>query len=87
MVSQQPTPCKRHPGLVLACWLLPNTQQFFRRYRPALLVARSVDVLALPDRRWWHWRPTIPWRRLHPRPAARHRPQFDKLSEFIYFQF
>jgi hypothetical protein len=71
-------------GMVVAL-LLPNTQQFLRRYRPAL--GLSDFGIAAGKHRWWEWRPTplhaiftllllyVTFR------------EFDKISEFIYFQF
>jgi len=72
--------------IVIACWLLPNTQEIFRRYRPALLVARSVEVPRFPNRRW-QWRPTIPFAIATAALLLVIGLQFDKVSEFIYFQF
>jgi alginate O-acetyltransferase complex protein AlgI len=71
-------------GLVVA-FLLPNTQQFLRRYRPALGLAEFGNPTG--RRRWWEWRPTP----LHAVFSlvllyVTFR-EFDKLSEFIYFQF
>ncbi len=72
-------------GLAIV-FLLPNTQQFFHRYRPAL----GMRELFHPDpgpRRWWHWRPTWPWLLFTLALLYAVGREFDQLSEFIYFQF
>jgi alginate O-acetyltransferase complex protein AlgI len=70
---------------LLAVFLLPNTQEFLRRYRPAIGMEAFEKFPG--KRRWWEWRPTP----LHAvltllllYVVAR---EFDKVSEFIYFQF
>jgi alginate O-acetyltransferase complex protein AlgI len=68
------------------CWFLPNTQQFLRRYSPALDVG-SFDENRMGPRRWWQWRPTIPWFVFTFVLLIIILTQFDKVSEFIYFQF
>jgi hypothetical protein len=72
-------------GLVIV-WLLPNTQQFLRRYRPALGLSKLPDA-ELGRRRWWHWRPTLPWLAFTLILLYAVGRDFDQLSEFIYFQF
>jgi hypothetical protein len=70
--------------ILLACWLLPNTQEFLQRYRPAL----GIGVTAGGGRRrWWHWRPPLPFALATVALLAALGWQFDKVSEFIYFQF
>jgi D-alanyl-lipoteichoic acid acyltransferase DltB (MBOAT superfamily) len=71
---------------LLICWFVPNTQQFFRRYSPALDV-RGFDDNGLGARRWWQWRPTGAWLAYTIVLLACVLATFDKLSEFIYFQF
>ncbi|BCX49869.1 alginate O-acetylation protein [Haloferula helveola] len=71
---------------VLLVWLLPNTQQWMRRYQPALGVG-SMPGGMLGQRRWWQWRPTPMWAIFLILLLAGTIYQFDKLSEFIYFQF
>ena len=71
---------------ILACWLLPNTQQFLRRYSPAL-DAGSFDDNRMGKRRWWQWRPTPLWFAFTLILLLVTLFQFDKVSEFIYFQF
>ena len=72
-------------GLVVV-WFLPNSQQFMKRYVPALDF-RTFDGRRLGTRRWWHWRPTIPWGLFTLGLLYAVGREFDKLSEFIYFQF
>ncbi|BCX49472.1 alginate O-acetylation protein [Haloferula helveola] len=66
---------------LLACWLLPNTQQIFRRYRP------TTDPLPRATRRWWQWRPTPMFAIATVALLIAVGMNFDKVSEFIYFQF
>ncbi|MEM1085266.1 MAG: MBOAT family O-acyltransferase [Verrucomicrobiota bacterium] len=73
-------PLKLVPVLI-ACWLIPNTQQIFRRYRPAL-----TDLPRFPNHRW-QWRPTIPFALATVVLMIIIGLSFDKVSEFIYFQF
>ncbi|GAA5481729.1 MBOAT family O-acyltransferase [Haloferula sargassicola] len=70
-------------GLVIV-WLLPNTQQFLRRYRPALGL-KPLDPWGA--RRWWQWRPSWPWLLFTLGLLYAVGRGFDQLSEFIYFQF
>ena len=72
--------------LVIVCWIMPNTQQFVRRYQPAIDPSGFEDNLRGP-RRWWQWRPTLPWFIFSLVLLMVTIHQFDKLSEFIYFQF
>lgn len=73
--------------VVLLCWLLPNTQLFMRRYQPVLDPSGFADYRIRGPRRWWHWRPTAPWLAFTILLFCGVLHQFDKLSEFIYFQF
>jgi alginate O-acetyltransferase complex protein AlgI len=72
-------------GLIL-CWFFPNTQQFMKRYLPALGMKEFKD-LRPGSYRWWHWRPTIPWAVFTLAILYCVGREFDKVSEFIYFQF
>lgn len=65
----------------IACWILPNTQQIFSRYRP------TITRFAKPAPRWWQWRPTLPFALATVVLLIVIGRQFDKVSEFIYFQF
>ncbi|MEM9237748.1 MAG: MBOAT family protein [Verrucomicrobiota bacterium] len=71
---------------LILVWLLPNTQQWMRRYKPALGVA-AMPGGKLGPRRWWQWRPTPAWAVFLILLIIGTLYQFDKLSEFIYFQF
>jgi hypothetical protein len=72
--------------ILLVVWFLPNTQEFLRRYQPALDPSRVLD--SRPGvRRWWEWRPTPAWAAFTVLLFAVVLYEFDKLSEFIYFQF
>ena len=69
-------------------WLLPNTQQFLRRYRPVLGLRSVSRRFSSPGRRrWWQWRPTPVWTAFLILLLMGVVYEFDKLSEFIYFQF
>jgi len=79
-VAESAAPLKLLAPL-LACLLLPNTQQIFRRYRP------TASPLPRGPRRWWQWRPTAPFAAATLALLAVVGLNFDKVSEFIYFQF
>ncbi|HEY8990393.1 MAG TPA: MBOAT family protein [Luteolibacter sp.] len=70
---------------LLIIWLLPNTQQFMRRYRPALNFQELDGKLG--KRRWWEWRPTPLFALFTLALLYATARDFDKISEFIYFQF
>ena len=70
-------------GLVIV-WLLPNSQRFLRRYRPAL---GMEEMEPLGQRKWWQWKPTLPWLLFTLGLLYAVGRSFDRLSEFIYFQF
>ncbi len=72
-------------GLGLALFF-PNTQQFLKRWVPALNLGEFQDMKPGP-RRWWHWRPTVPWAVFTLVLLYVVGRDFDKVSEFIYFQF
>jgi D-alanyl-lipoteichoic acid acyltransferase DltB (MBOAT superfamily) len=73
---------------LLIVWLLPNTQQFMRRYQPVLGLGDVSSRDARPGaRRWWQWRPTPLWIIVIILLLLGTIHQFDKVSEFIYFQF
>jgi len=77
------THAHRAVACILLCWLLPNTQQIMRRYRPALDVAR----FAPRGHRWYQWQPTPLWFAFTLLLLLGTLYQFDKVSDFIYFQF
>ncbi|MCW1885009.1 MBOAT family protein [Luteolibacter flavescens] len=72
-------------GLIVV-WALPNTQEFLRRYRPALDIAEATGTTTGPLR-WWQWRPTWQWLLFTLAVIYAVGRSFDNLSEFIYFQF
>ncbi|MBB5352641.1 D-alanyl-lipoteichoic acid acyltransferase DltB (MBOAT superfamily) [Haloferula luteola] len=72
--------------LVFVCWFVPNTQQFMRRYQPAMDPSHFEDYQIGP-RKWWQWRPNSRWFAFTLLLMLATLYQFDKLSEFIYFQF
>ena len=72
-------------GLLLV-FLFPNTQQFMRRYFPALGLGSLPDAARGPKRRW-QWRPTLPWLAFSLVVLYAVGRNFDQISEFIYFQF
>jgi len=76
----------RAAACIILFWLLPNTQQFMRRYQPAIDASDFEDFTRGP-RRWWQWRPTPAWFAFTIILLLVTIHQFDKLSEFIYFQF
>ena len=77
-------------GLILALlpivWLLPNSQELMRRYRPALLhsgfsFTRPAFLARLV------WRPSLGWAVATAAIAAFGVISLSRYSEFIYFQF
>ncbi len=70
-------------GLILV-FFLPNTQEVMRRYCPAIGLPRPSEGYR---RRWWQWRPTLPWLAVTLGLLYVVGREFDQLSEFIYFQF
>lgn len=72
-------------GLLLV-FQFPNTQQFMRRYFPVLGL-RGLPGGGRTPRRWWQWRPTLPWLIFTLVVLYAVGGDFDQISEFIYFQF
>ncbi|BCX49870.1 alginate O-acetylation protein [Haloferula helveola] len=70
-------------GLILVLFL-PSTQQFMRHYNPAIGLLKPSEGFR---RRWWQWRPTLPWLAFTLAMLYLVGREFDQLSEFIYFQF
>ncbi len=69
-------------------WFLPNTQQVMRRYLPVVgLRQLTRDPVLVGPRHWWQWRPTPAWSVFLLLLLGGVIYSFDKLSEFIYFQF
>jgi hypothetical protein len=63
----------------LMAWWLPNTQQLFARFAPAL------DSIAGTSR--WHWRPSAPWLVFIAALALVAIYRLNHISQFLYFQF
>ena len=73
---------------VLIVWLLPNSQQVMRRYFPAVGLRGLLAKTSMPGpRRFWQWRPTWQWTVFTTLLVVGSIYEFDKVSEFIYFQF
>jgi alginate O-acetyltransferase complex protein AlgI len=78
----------RAVACVLLVWLLPNSQEIMRRYQPALgLKGLTGKTNAPGPRRFWQWRPTPLWTTFIVILVIGSIYEFDKVSEFIYFQF
>jgi alginate O-acetyltransferase complex protein AlgI len=75
--------------LLLAVWLLPNTQQWMRRFRPAFEHSRGERHWARDDEPLWRirWRPSAAWGILVAAMAALAVAQMARATEFIYYQF
>ena len=61
-------------------WCVPNTQEFFSRYKPALTMTES-------NKKWWQWQPSYIWLIIISIIATSGILSLGQLSEFIYFQF
>ena len=73
---------------MLIVWLLPNSQEVMRRYYPAMGLRGLTGKDSTPGpRRWWQFRPTTLWVVFFMLLIAGSIYEFDKVSEFIYFQF
>ncbi|QJE97667.1 MBOAT family O-acyltransferase [Luteolibacter luteus] len=69
-------------------WFLPNSQQILRRYFPAFGLRGLTGKTSTPGpRRIWQWRPTWQWTVFIVILVMGSIYEFDKVSEFIYFQF
>ena len=74
--------------LLAVVWFLPNTQQWARRWRPALEYGREDGgwgEAPVPDRA--AWRPTVAWALAMVVLGTVTIAQMAKASEFIYYQF
>ncbi len=76
-------------GLLLLVWILPNTQQWMRRWRPGWEHGRRVRHWARDDEPLWRlrWAPTAGWAVATAALAAFAVVQMARASEFIYYQF
>ncbi len=72
-------------GLYLLAVFMPNTAQFMARHTPALDVYEWTRRSA--SRKWWQWRPTVPWAVGLALLAAVSMMGLTSVSEFLYFQF
>ena len=66
-------------GAALLVWLLPNTQQLFARFAPALDSVQGAARL--------QWRPSLPWLALIVTLALVAIYRLNHISQFLYFQF
>ena len=66
-------------GAALLVWLLPNTQQLFARFAPALDSVSGTTKL--------HWRPTMLWLVFIVLLALVAIYRLNNVSQFLYFQF
>ena len=86
MIHQgQATPCEPAPASCSSgCFPTPSNG-FAATNRPSAFA--SLPGGSLGPRRWWQWRPTLGWSLFLILMMFGTIYQFDKLSEFIYFQF
>jgi len=71
--------------LILIATLLPNTQQFMRRYRPAFETYHG-EISRLRYR-WMEWRATVTWALFIAVILTLAILHLTRVSEFLYFQF
>lgn len=69
--------------LMVACWVLPNTQQMFEQHKPGFCPSR----LGRPVHARWHWRIGWVWAVATVIAGFAAILSISGLSEFIYFQF
>ncbi|WP_367872600.1 MBOAT family protein [Luteolibacter sp. Populi] len=88
LIEVKASHAQRAVACLLIVWLLPNSQEILRRYQPALgLKGLTGKTNAPGPRRFWQWRPTWPWAVFVMLLVTGSIYQFNKVSEFIYFQF
>jgi alginate O-acetyltransferase complex protein AlgI len=71
-------------ALLAITWLMPNTQEVLRRYRPTLdqfFTKKTTSAVRL------QWRPTIAWALAISALAILALSSGNPISEFLYFQF
>jgi len=75
--------------LLAACWLLPNTQQWMARWRPAFEFGRGARHWARDDAgpARLRWAPTAAWGAAIALMGAFAVAQMARATEFIYYQF
>lgn len=77
-----PLPLNWLPWLLSIVWLLPNTQEFMSKHRPALkVVSSSLDAPRAT------WQPHAGWAIVLSLLAAVAVMKISTVSEFLYFQF
>lgn len=67
----------------LIVWCMPNTQEIFLRFRPAL----AMGNISKAQKKWWQWQPNQIWLIIVTLIAVSGILSLGELSEFIYFQF
>jgi len=72
--------------LLAVVWFAPNSLEFLRHYRPAL-VRFPGRVPALARRTMFVWRPTVRWLLVTAILLLVSLMNMSKVSEFLYFQF
>lgn len=71
-------------ALLAIAWLLPNTQEFMRRYSPAI----GGPPAEGRDGSWnLRWHPSLAWALVLCMALTLSLAQGDRISEFLYFQF
>ena len=76
-------------ALLAVVWLLPNTQQWMGRWRPAYEYGRGVCHWARDDGPLWRirWAPNAAWGLVVAAMAAFAVARMARATEFIYYQF
>ncbi|MGH8500878.1 MAG: MBOAT family O-acyltransferase [Gammaproteobacteria bacterium] len=76
-------------GMTAIVWFVPNTQQLFARYRPALgyngSMARPAFLQTWSHR--WYWRPNVAWSLGIASAGTLSLLGLTQVSEFIYYNF
>ncbi len=74
--------------LLVVSWTFPSTQEWMRRWKPALEYSRGSTHWASMGEGWRvSWSPTILWAVLSTGAGIYAIMQMDGASEFIYYQF
>jgi hypothetical protein len=67
----------------LIVWCMPNTQEIFSHFKPAL----AIKTISKAQKKWWQWQPNLIWLIIVTMIAVSGILSLGELSEFIYFQF